>query len=99
MALGQGHERLFLSGRQPIGGALGTRAVICQGTLEGREGAMAPFIEDAPAHPEAGCHLRNRFSPEEGEDGLEPMFPGGVCGLWGGLHGGVLLLSRIAASC
>ena len=34
----------FLGGRQPIGGALRPRAVIRQGTLEGRERAVAPFI-------------------------------------------------------
>ncbi len=94
MALGQLHERLFLRGRQPIGGALRPRAVIRQGTLEGRERAVAPFIEDAAAHAEAGRHLGDRFATEQGEDGVQTVFPSGACGLWGRLHGDVLLLSR-----
>ena len=44
MALREGYQRLFLGGRQPIGGALRPRAVIRQGPLEGRERAVAPFI-------------------------------------------------------
>ena len=95
MALGQRHERLFLRGRQPIGGALRSRAVIRQGPLEGRERAVAPFIEDAAAHPEAGRHLGDRLATEEGEDGLQTVFPPGACGLWGRLHRCVLLLSRM----
>ena len=49
MALGQLHERLFLRGREPIGGALRPRAVIRQGTLEGRERTVAPFIDNNPS--------------------------------------------------
>ena len=44
MTLGQGHQRLFLRGREPIGGTLRPRAVIRQGPLEGRQRAVAPFI-------------------------------------------------------
>jgi len=81
MALGQLHERLFLRGREPIGGALRPRAVIRQGTLEGRERTVAPFIEDAAAHPEAGCHVGNWFATEQGKDGVQTMFPSGACRL------------------
>jgi len=81
MALGQLHERLFLSGREPIGGTRRPRAVIREGTLEGREGTAAPLIEDAAAHAEAGRHLGNRFSPEQGEDGVQTMFPSRACRL------------------
>ena len=94
MALGQLHQGRFLSRRQPIGRALRPGAVIRQRPLEGRERAVAPFIEDATAHPETGGHVGHGFSPEEGEDGVEPVFPGGTGGLWGRLHWGVLLLSR-----
>jgi len=41
-------NRLCRRGRQPIGGALWPRAVIRQGTLEGRECAVAPFIYNEP---------------------------------------------------
>ena len=44
MTLGQLYQGRFLGGRQPIGGALGPRAVIRQGTLEDRERPVAPFI-------------------------------------------------------
>jgi hypothetical protein len=44
MALGERHQRLFPFGRQTIVGTLGTRAVICQGTLERRERPVTPFI-------------------------------------------------------
>src|SRR5215217_2884287 len=44
LTLGQLYQGRFLGGRQPIGGALGPRAVIRQGTLERRECAAAPFI-------------------------------------------------------
>jgi hypothetical protein len=45
MTLGQLYERLFLRGREPIGGTLRPGAVIRQRPLEGRECAVAPFIE------------------------------------------------------
>ena len=92
MTLGQLHQGHFLSGRQPIGGALGTGAVIRQRPLEGRECAMTPFIEDAAAHAEADGHVGDRFAPEEGQNSLEAVFPGRACRLWGRLHGAVLLL-------
>src|SRR5262245_63845031 len=94
MTLGQLHERVFLRGREPIGGTVRPGAVIRQRSLEGREGAVAPFREDAAAHLEAGGHVGNGLAPEQREDSLEPVFPGGARGVWGGLHGGVLLLSR-----
>jgi len=94
MTLGQLRERLCLRGREPIGGPLRPGAVIRQGSLEGREGAVAPFLEDAAAHPEADGYVGHGFAPEQREDGVEPVFPGGAGGLWGRLHGGVLLLSR-----
>jgi hypothetical protein len=86
MTLGQLHERLCLRGREPIGGTLRPGAVIRQCSLEGREGAVAPFIEDAAAHAAAGGHLGDGLAPEQREDGLEPVFPGGARGLWGGMH-------------
>src|SRR5262249_37580817 len=98
MTLGQLHERLFLRGREPIGWTLWSWAVVRQGTLEGCECTVAPFIEDATAHPKAGRHVGDRLTTTEGEDRLEPMFPWGAGRLRGGLHGGVLLLSRVDAS-
>jgi hypothetical protein len=98
MTLGQFHEWLCLRGRQPIGGTLRPGAVIRQRSLEGREGAVAPFIEDAAAHPEAGGHVGDGLAPEQREDGLEPVFPDGAGGLSGDFHGGVLLLSRVDVS-
>ena len=78
MTLGQLHQRRFLSGRQPIGGALGTGAVIRQGPLEGGERTAAPLIEDATPHAEAGGHVGDRLAPEEGQDRVETVFPGGM---------------------
>ena len=40
----QGHQRLFPGGREPIGGALRSRAVIREDTLENSERAVAPCI-------------------------------------------------------
>jgi len=98
MALGQLYERLFLRGRQPIGWTLGPRAVIRQGTLEGGERTVTPFIEDAAAHPEAGRHVGDGLAPEQREDGLEAVFPSGAGRLWGALHRVILLLSRVQVS-
>jgi hypothetical protein len=81
MALGQFHEREFLRGREPIGGALRPRAPIREGTLEGCERAVAPLIKDAAAHPEAGRHVGNWFAIEQGEDGVQTMFPSRACRL------------------
>ena len=84
MPLGQLHERRFLSGRQPIGGALGTGVVIHQCPLKGRKRSAAPFIEDATAHPETGRHAGDGLASEQREDGLEAVFPGGSGRRWGG---------------
>ena len=69
--------------------------MIRQGPLEGGERTAAPLIEDAAAHAEAGRHVGDRLATEEGEDRLETVFPGGAGRLWGGLHGSILLLSRV----
>ena len=73
MTLGQIYQGRFLGGRQPIGGALGTRAVICQGPLEGGERTAAPLIEDATPHAEAGGHVGDRLAPEEGQDRVKTV--------------------------
>jgi hypothetical protein len=80
MTLGQLHERLCLRGREPIGRALRPGAVLRQRTLEGRERAVAPFIEDTTAHPETGRHVGDGLAAEQREDGLEAVFPGGRIG-------------------
>src|SRR5262245_27811370 len=95
MALRELHERVFLGGRQPIGGTLRPGAVIRQRPLEGRKRSAAPLVEDATAHPEAGGHVGDRLAPEEGQDRMQTVFPGGAGGLWGGLHGGILLLAHV----
>ena len=94
MALGQFHQGCFLRGCQPIGGPLWPGAVIRQGPLEGRERPAAPFIEDAAAHAETGRHVGDRLAPEQREDGLEAVFPGGDGWAVGSSPWGVLLLSR-----
>ena len=69
--------------------------MIGQGTLEGRERAVAPLVQNTPAHTEACRDLGNRLATEQREDGLEPVFPSGACGLWGGLHTILLLIGPI----
>src|SRR5438874_13785517 len=61
MARGQRHQGLLLSGRPPMEGAWRPRAVSRQGTLEGRERAVVPFIEDTAAHTKACRDLGHRF--------------------------------------
>ena len=72
--------------------------MIGQGTLEGRERAVAPLVQNTPAHTEACRDLGNRLATEQREDGLEPVFPSGACGLWGGLHTILLLIGPIMTS-
>jgi len=64
-----------------LAGHCGPGRVVRQRTLEGCERAMAPFIEDATAHPETGRHVGDGLAPEQREDGLEPVFPAGARGL------------------
>src|SRR5919109_4324432 len=94
MALRELHEGLFLRGREPIGGTPRPGAVIRQRSLEGCECAVAPFIEETAAHPEAGSHFRDGLTPEQREDSVEPVFPDGPWGMRSRLHTRAPLLSR-----